>query len=168
MKISAGSPLIGKTCIERGVSHNYDIIVLDIQRRGRLISTDVGNTVLENDDILFVKGSVESFLQMKEVEKVTLLTDEKLTQKELEQEDNILIECMLTDKSDLVGQSLMESNFRQRFGAFILAIRRDGDILRKKIAHVILQAYDTLLIYGGQKKIKRTYNAGGIHCIRGS
>jgi di/tricarboxylate transporter len=160
MKISAGSPLIGKTCIERGVSHNYDIIVLDIQRQGRLISTHVGNTVLENGDILFVKGSVESFLQMKEVEKVTLLTDEKLTQKELEQEDNILIECMLTDKSDLVGQSLMESNFRQRFGAFILAIRRDGEILRKKIAHVVLNAYDTLLVYGAQKKLHKLTERG--------
>ena len=27
MKISADSPLIGKTCIERGVNHNYDIIL---------------------------------------------------------------------------------------------------------------------------------------------
>ena len=103
---------------------------------------------------------MESFLQMKEVEKVTLLTDEKLTQKELEQEDNILIECMITDKSDLVGQSLMRSNFRQRFGAFILAIRRDGDILRKKIAHVILKNYDTLLIYGSQNKLGKLTKRG--------
>ena len=29
------------------------------------------------------------FLRMKEVEKVTMLTDEKLTQEELEKEDNI-------------------------------------------------------------------------------
>jgi K+/H+ antiporter YhaU regulatory subunit KhtT len=67
---------------------------------------------------------------------------------------------MITDKSDLVGQSLMRSNFRQRFGAFILAIRRDGDILRKKIAHVILQAYDTLLIYGPQKKLNKLTERG--------
>jgi di/tricarboxylate transporter len=121
---------------------------------------DLQQFLYENGDILFVKGSVESFLQMKEVEKVTLLTDEKLTQKELEQEDNILIECMLTDKSDLVGQSLMESNFRQRFGAFILAIRRDGEILRKKIAHVVLNAYDTLLVYGAQKKLRKLTERG--------
>ena len=84
---------------------------------------------------------------MKEVEKVKLLTDEKLTQDELEQEDNILVECLLTDKSDLVGKSLMSGNFRRRFGTFILAIRREGSILRKKIAHVVLNAYDTLLVY---------------------
>ena len=75
---------------------------------------------------------------MKEVEGITLLTDEKLTQSELEQEDNELVECLLTDESDLVGKSLMSANFRQIYGAFILAIRREGDIFRKKIAHMKL------------------------------
>ena len=69
---------------------------------------------------------------MKEVEKVSLLTDEKLTQKELEQEDNVLVECLLSDQSNLIGNSLMTANFRRRFGAFILAIRREGTIFEKK------------------------------------
>ena len=41
---------------------------------------------------------------MKEVEGVALLTDEKLTQSELEQEDNELVECLLTDDSGLVAR----------------------------------------------------------------
>ncbi len=133
MRVSAESPLVGTTCRYRQVNQ---------------------------DDILFVKGTVESFLRMKEVEKVSLLTDEKLTQKELEQEDNILMECMVTDQSDIVGQSLMQSNFRNRFDAFILAIRREGTILRKKIAHVVLHTYDTLLVYGGRKQLDELANSG--------
>ena len=96
------------------------------------------------DDILFVRGTLENFLRMKEVEKVTMLTDEKLTQEELENEDNILVEIIVTDKAQFVGKSLMKSDFSRRFGLFILAIRREGTILRKKIAHVALNAYDTL------------------------
>ena len=161
MKVSKDSPLVGSTCQERNVSHNYDVIVLDIQRDKRLISYNVGNEKLEQGDILFVKGSVESFLQMKEVEKVSLLTDEKLTQSELEQEDNILIECMVTDQSDLIGQTIMNSNFRKRFYAFILAIRREGSIIRNKIAHVLIQSYDTLLIYGGKKQLEKLANSSG-------
>ena len=42
MKISIDSPLVGKTCRERNVNQNYDVMVLDIQRDGRLISTNVG------------------------------------------------------------------------------------------------------------------------------
>ena len=40
--------------------------------------------------------------------------------------DNTLVECLLTQQSELVGKSLMEINFRRRFGSFILAIRREG------------------------------------------
>ena len=154
MKIVEGSPLLGKTCLERGINYNYDVMVLDILREKQLITQNIRRTPLKIGDILFVRGTLENFLRMKEIEKVALLTDEKLTQSELEQEDNVLVECLLTDQSELVGRSLMTSNFRQQFGAFILAIRREGDIFRKKIAHVILQAYDTLLVYGPIKKIE--------------
>ena len=115
---------------------------------------------MKEGDILFVRGSLDNFLRMKEVEKVTLLTDEKLTQKELEQEDNILVECLLSDQSNLIGDTLMTSNFRRRFGAFILAIRREGTIFRKKIAHIILNAFDTLLVYGPVNKIEGLSKSG--------
>tara|TARA_B100001250_G_scaffold210170_1_gene180387 strand:+ start:2310 stop:4103 length:1794 start_codon:yes stop_codon:yes gene_type:complete len=153
MKITSESPLNGKTCLERGINKNYDVMVLDILRDGKMITNMIRLTRLREGDILFVRGTLENFLRMKEVEKVALLTDEKLTQEELEQEDNVVVECLITDKSDMVGKSLMTGNFRRRFGAFILAIRREGTIVREKIAHVILSAYDTLLVYGPENKI---------------
>ncbi len=160
LKVSAESPLVGRTCKERAVNKNYDITVLDILRNGKLISKNIRDTFIHPEDILFVRGSLENFLRMKEVEKVTMLTDEKLTQDELIHDDNTLVECLITNKTDLVGKSLMEINFRRRFGSFILAIRREGEILRKKIAHVVLQAFDTLLIYGPIEKIKELSDSG--------
>ena len=160
LKVSAESPLVGRTCKERAVNKNYDITVLDILRDGKLISNNIRDTFIHPEDILFVRGSLENFLRMKEVEKVTMLTDEKLTQDELIHDDNTLVECLITNQTDLVGKSLMEINFRRRFGSFILAIRREGEILRKKIAHVVLQAFDTLLIYGPIEKIKELSESG--------
>ena len=160
LKVSADSPLVGRTCKERAVNKNYDITVLDILRDGKLISKNIRDTFIHPEDILFVRGSLENFLRMKEVEKVTMLTDEKLTQDELIHDDNTLVECLITNKTDLVGKSLMKINFRRRFGSFILAIRREGEILRKKIAHVVLQSFDTLLIYGPIEKIKELSDSG--------
>ena len=160
LKVSEESPLVGRTCKKRAVNKNYDITVLDILRDGKLISKNIRDTIIYPEDILFVRGSLENFLRMKEVEKVTMLTDEKLTQDELIHDDNTLVECLITNRTDLVGKSLMEINFRRRFGSFILAIRREGEILRKKIAHVVLQAFDTLLIYGPIEKIKELSDSG--------
>ena len=160
MRIKKESPLVGKSCLDRSINHNYDVTVLDIIRDRKHIVNNIRRTILKEGDILFVRGTLENFIRMKEVEDITLLTDEKLTQEELEQEDNELVECLLTDDSDLVGKSLMSTNFRQVFGAFILAIRREGDIIRKKIAHMQLHAFDTLLVYGPTKKISTLSDRG--------
>ena len=160
MRIKKGSALVGKSCLDRSINHNYDVTVLDIIRDKNHIVNNIRRTILKEGDILFVRGTLENFIRMKEVEGITLLTDEKLTQAELEQEDNELVECLLTDDSDLVGKSLMSTNFRQVFGAFILAIRREGDIIRKKIAHMQLHAFDTLLVYGPTKKISNLSDRG--------
>ena len=160
MKVKKGSVLVGKSCFDRSINQNYDVTVLDIIRDKKHIVKDIRRTILKEGDILFVRGTLENFLRMKEVEGVALLTDEKLTQSELEQEDNELVECLLTDDSGLVGKSLMSTNFRQIYGAFILAIRREGDIFRKKIAHMKLRAFDTLLVYGPSKKIASLSDGG--------
>ena len=160
MRIKKGSALVGKSCLDRSINHNYDVTVLDIIRDKNHIVNNIRRTILKEGDILFVRGTLENFIRMKEVEGITLLTDEKLTQAELEQEDNELVECLLTDDSGLVGKSLMSTNFRQVFGAFILAIRREGDIIRKKIAHMQLHAFDTLLVYGPTKKISTLSDRG--------
>jgi di/tricarboxylate transporter len=135
-------------------------MVLDILRDDKLITSNIRQTRLEVGDILFVRGTLDNFLRMKEVEKITLLTDEKLTQQELEKDDNVLVECLLTEKSELVGHSLMTSNFRRRYGAFILAIRREGTIFRKKVAHIILHAFDTFLVYGPSNKVNELSKGG--------
>ena len=160
LKVTQESPMVGRTFIERAINKNYDITVLDIIREGKVISKNIRNTIIHPDDVLFVRGSLENFLRMKEVEKVTMLTDEKLTQDELIHDNNTLVECVLTNQSDLAGKSLMEINFRRRFGSFILAIRREGAILRRKIAHVVLQYFDTLLVYGPRDKIKELSESG--------
>ena len=160
MKIKEESPLVGTSCLDRGINKHYDVMVLDILRDEKMITSNIRQTTLKAGDILFVRGTLDNFLSMKEVEKITLLTDEKLTQQELERQDNVLVECLLTEQSDLVGHSLMTSNFRRRYGAFILAIRREGTIFRKKIAHVVLHAFDTFLVYGPSNKVNELSKRG--------
>ncbi len=160
VKINPDSIMIGKSCLDRGISQNYDVTVLDILRDGELLSIRIRDTKLKSGDVLFVRGAVDDLLRMQKIEKVALLTDEKLTQEELTKRDNILVECLITEKSELLGRSVMESNFRRHFGAFVLAIRREGAILRSKIAHVILRVYDTLLVYGPRDKVAELADSG--------
>ena len=160
-KVSKNSPLTGKTLLDRKINENYDVIVLDVLRNGEIINSNLRNMVIQEDDILFVKGSFDNFQRLKEIENLVMLVDEKLTQDELEQEDNILAECLVTDNSELIGLSLQEANFRRSFGSFVLAIRREGEIIRRKLAHFILKPFDTLLVYGPKDRINQLANKEG-------
>ena len=160
-KINENSPLCGKTLLDRKINENYDVIVLDVLRGGEIITSNLRSLVLKQEDILFVKGSFDNFQRLKEIEKLSLLIDEKLTQEELEQEDNILAECLITDNSELIGQTLQEANFRRSFGSFVLAIRREGEVIRRKLAKFILKPFDTLLVYGPQDRVNQLASREG-------
>ena len=160
-KINENSPLCGKTLLDRKINENYDVIVLDVLRGGEIITSNLRSLVLKQEDVLFVKGSFDNFQRLKEIENLSLLTDVKLTQEELEQEDHILAECLITDNSELIGQTLQEANFRRSFGSFVLAIRREGEVIRRKLAKFILKPFDTLLVYGPQDRINQLASKEG-------
>ena len=154
-RVNENSPLCGKTLLDRKINENYDVIVLDVLRGGEIITSNLRGLSLQKDDVLFVKGSFDNFQRLKEIENLALLTDEKLTQEELEQENHILAECLVTDNSELIGQTLQDANFRRTFGSFVLAIRREGEVIRRKLAHFILKPFDTLLVYGPKDRISQ-------------
>jgi len=146
-EIGEGSPLIGSTCLQRGVNRNYDITVLSIIRGDRHIETDLRNQELREGDVLMARGKLEKFVKFREEEKVLMLTDKKMSQNELTSGDSTIVEGLVTQNSSLIGNALKDINFRNKFGSFVLAIRREGRTLREKIAHIKLQFADTLLIF---------------------
>ena len=159
--VNENSALCGKTLLDRKINENYDVIVLDVLRGGEIITSNLRGLLLQKDDVLFVKGSFDNFQRLKEIENLALLTDEKLTQEELEQENHILAECLVTDNSELIGQTLQDANFRRTFGSFVLAIRREGEVIRRKLAHFILKPFDTLLVYGPKDRISQLASKEG-------
>lgn len=145
-KVAEGSPLIGSTCLERGVNEHYDITILSIIRDSQRFDTNIRDLTLEMGDVLLARGTLDNFARFRESEKVLLLTDVKMSQAELAGQENVLVEGLVSPGSTLIGKSLKDVDFRRKFGAFVLAIRREGKTLREKIAHIVLHFADTLLI----------------------
>ncbi|MCF7822876.1 MAG: SLC13 family permease [Candidatus Marinimicrobia bacterium] len=146
------SPLVGKKFLEMNIGATYDLTVLEIIRNGHPITTNIRNIILKVDDIMLVQCAVDKLQRFKADQKVLLLTDVKMNDKELADTENILIEVMVSPNSRLAGLTLMQSDFRRRYGLFVLAVRRYKEIMRKKVAHVRLKQFDTLLIFGSRTR----------------
>lgn len=153
VKLTEDSPLVGKNFLEMNIGATYDLTVLEIIRKGHPITTNMRNVRLKENDILLLQCTVDKLQTFKNEHKVLLLTDIKMGDKELADNENILIEAMVSPNSRLAGASLMESDFRRRYGLFVLAIQRHKEIVRQKIAHVRLKKFDTLLIFGSRTRM---------------
>lgn len=151
--ISKDSLIVGEKFIDLNLSEKYELTILEIIRAGNHITTNLRNIVLKEDDILLVQSTVDKLHQFKREQKVLLLTDIKMDDTELADNENILVEAMISPNSRLSGASLMELGFRRRYGIFVLAVRRYREIMRTKVAHIRLKQFDTLLIFGSRTRV---------------
>lgn len=152
VQISQDSPLVGSTCLAQNVSRRFDIIILEIVRNGEKMSTDLRNRILQVGDMLIVQGKLDDILKMKSELKVSLLTDIKLNDEDLNDAENMVQEVVVSPGSNFIGSSLKYINFRARYGLFVLAIQRASTTLRDKVSHIRLREGDTLLVFGHRSK----------------
>jgi di/tricarboxylate transporter len=153
VRVPASSRLVGRTVVDERISDRYHLNVLEIVRGDERISYQIRATPIRADDILIVRGTMGDILSFKEQLGLLLLSDTKLTDSELSDRDNVLVEVQLSPMSTLEGQSLKEVDFRRRFGAFVLALSRAGEVIREKLALIPLKAWDTLLVFGPRRTV---------------
>lgn len=146
------SPLIGQRIYESDLSI-LDFRVLKILRSREQLTPDPYLTINEND-VLLVEGRIKDLMMVKKIEGIEILPDYRLTDKDLESTDLRLVEAVINPRSDLVGQTIKQIRFRDRFGAVVLAIYRKGKSLRESLGDLTLQTGDTLLLQGSEKRVQ--------------
>ncbi|MYC83610.1 MAG: SLC13 family permease [Acidobacteria bacterium] len=144
--IRADSPLLDRTLKETNFSQQMDIEVLEIQRAQHKLRLFLQDIRLRGGDVLIVKGNLENILKIRDTEGVDILAEVKLSDRDLKSEDITLAEAVISPDSFLIGRTLKEANFRQRYQATALAIRRHGSQIRDKLGRVRLQVGDMLLV----------------------
>ncbi|WP_237067328.1 SLC13 family permease [Microbulbifer guangxiensis] len=142
-EVVADSPLDGKTVEENQLRQLETLYLIEIVRRGQVISPVSPSEVLRSGDKLIFSGDVRDLGRLQDIEGLRLfaLEDEALNMD--------LTEVVITPTSSLIGQSLKSAKFRTRFDAAVVAMRRGGDRLSGKLGEIELQAGDALLLAEG-------------------
>lgn len=158
IEVPAGSRFVGRTVVDEQISDRFQLNILEILRGRKRIATDIRNTPLEPEDILIVRGSMADILAFKESYGLLLLSDTKLEDADLSDENSILAEVQLAPNARLAGATLKEIDFRKSFGCFVLALSRPGGVIRDKLAFVPLKPLDTLLVFGPRQRLEGLEN----------
>lgn len=155
------SPLIGKTVLEARLRRRYAATLFALERQGRLLSSFVPvliNTTVQRADILWL------YIEPDYAEKLM----EDMALQSLPVDENQLLriqqafgfaEVLITPRSTLIGKSLHEADFRDRYGLSAIGVRRGDDVLYLDYQNTLLQASDALLLVGDWAQIRRLGNA---------
>jgi len=143
------SNLIGKRLAESELGQRFDITVLDILREGRTIHLPGASRHLRPDDVILVRASLDDLLAIRKAEGLAILPARKLGDGVLNNGSNVgMAEVVVAAGSPLIGHSLKEVNFRQRYGAIAIGIQRRGQPLYSKLGHQTMMTGDVLLVLG--------------------
>ncbi len=149
LRVRAASDLIANRLDESGLSTACHLNVLAVQRSDGELTPARSDWILEKDDILIVEGARGDIFQAASLHHLELKGPMPLEEfNRLEQETLRLAELMVPFRSRLVGRTLSEVDFRDRYGLNILAVHRRGRAIREGLPHLTLTAGDSLLVQG--------------------
>lgn len=150
--VSPRSSLIGQTLRQSELQRKFDVDVLEMIHNGTHFPQPIADKKIRAGDILIVRGSKDTLLQIKAERGIEILPDVKFNQEQLEEELNTgeekIGEVLILSNSRFIGATLKDLRFRQRRNATVLAIRRGQEVLRERLGKVPLRFGDLLLVQG--------------------
>jgi di/tricarboxylate transporter len=167
-RVLPASPLVGKTVIESRLGQDYDLTIVSrlgspprasdmpqgqipgIKRRRLMMRR---SDHIQAGDVLIVRGNLETTLKIKEAQGLEIVLDAELGDAELTTENVAIAEVLISTRSELVGKTLEELEFRKKYGLTVLALWRHGEPIYRKLANEPLQFADVLLVQGPRDRI---------------
>ena len=148
--VNRKSSLISLTPVQARIGEKYDVHILEVFRKSCRISTGIRDTHLQEGDVLLVQGSLQNILEMNSFEGLSIRSEVKYGSEQEEEDEPLLVEAIVAPGSGLEGRTLRDVNFRKQFRVFVLAIRKQGEVIRDHLGLIKLQAGDSLLLQGAK------------------
>ena len=150
--IAPTSNLIGQTLRRSRLQRKFDLDVLELIRNNNHFPQPLADKLLQAGDILIVRGRKECLLTVKDERGIEILPDIKFQnncwEKDLSSGEERIAEVLILSNSNLIGSTLKDIRFRQRYNATVLAIRRGEELVRERLGQVRLRFGDVLLLQG--------------------
>lgn len=152
------SPLVGKKLTDKEARTLNKVRLLDVLRYGEPVAVPLNELVLQAGDQLRVVGGLDSVIRIKEAKGVEFQPNAQLGLEPVGQQKARIVETVIGPNSELLGKTVRQINFRQMYGALILAIHRHGVNIRQNFEQVRLRFGDTLLLEGSEASIQKLSN----------
>jgi len=151
------SPVVGQTVRDALRDTDFDVDLVQLIRGEETFLEPLGPKTIQVGDIFAVRTDRDTLVELSDAEGFDLLGEVTVDEAVLEGPDERqnLVEVVVAPGAGLVGETLASANVRQRYDATVLALRRGGDLVRKRMDRISLQVGDTLLVQATPDSIDR-------------
>ncbi len=140
------SSSIGYKLKDAPLVKEVDIAIIEIIREGEVMPVPSPDTILQIGDVLRIRCDLDKFKKIQARKGILFKPQFKWSDEDVESEDTKLVEAVVALNSYFINKTLVELEFREKFGASVLALRHRGKLMREKLSHTKLNAGDALLL----------------------
>lgn len=137
---------VGTTIEDAPLGKDIDLEILEVRRNAGRLQFPGPHTVLQAEDILLVRCNAAQIKRLQEREGIALKSEMQWRDKDLESDDTRLMEAVVAPYSVLDGRSVRGIRFKDNFGATVLAIRHNEEVVHDHLNARILRGGDMLLL----------------------
>lgn len=146
LEIEAGSPLDGEAVEKAGLRHLPGLYLVEVRRGEDLEAAVAPDFILRAGDRLVFVGLVQSVADLTNLRGLKPVADPDGLELDVPRHDRAFIEAVVSATAPTIGLSIRDGRFRSRYGAAVLAVHRNGELLKGKIGDIVLRAGDTILL----------------------
>lgn len=158
MEVEASSPLDGLSIEDAGLRQLPGMYLIEIDRAGRMIPVVSPQEIVLAGDHLIFAGDVRSVVDLKNIRGLKV-AEKQVFKLDSNTANRRLVEVVISPNFPYLRGTVRESQFRNNYGAAIIAVARDGETIKTKIGDIQLKPGDTLLLETHDKFLKQNrYN----------
>lgn len=147
VSVAPNGPLVGKTIQEAGLRHLQRVYLVEIERKGTVITAVSSEEMLQGEDRLVFAGDTDAISDLLRINGIMPSTDGEHTQTlQTQRAERRLVEAVVSPHCAAIGHAIRDARFRDQYGAVVLAVARNGERIKGNLGTIILQAGDTLLL----------------------
>ena len=144
--ISPHGPLVGKTIQSAGLRDLNSLYLVEIEREGSIITAVSSEEKLKGNDRLVFAGDTQAITDLLRINGLESPLSEGSTTLDKESAERRIVEAVVSPSCEAVGYAIRDVHFRNRYGAVILAVARNGERIKGNLGNIKLEAGDTLLL----------------------
>lgn len=164
MIVEAESSLTGKTIEDAGLRNLPGLYLIEIQRNQRTIPAVGPYETLKGNDRLIFTGIVDSIIDLQQITGLEPATDQvfKLNAPRNERK---MIEAVVSRSNPLIGRTIRDGHFRDRYDAVVIAVSRSGERINEKIGDITLRMGDVLLLEAHPNFVNKYRNSSDFYLV---